>query len=209
MIDKITEALDDGIMWQEYSLTSQRPLIRWIIKYYFTSYLIVELGDLLLIGLKVTYLTGANSLHTTALPQLQNQPTVVFPGIDPWSIVVFNISYLYNVCQESVPILFADDTNLFYSGSSLDDLVRRINDELCNISTWLKVNKLSLNIKQTHYIIFHRKRAYFCTNQNRKWNRWWGKTNQVSRCCHRFKVILEKTYCTCFWKTVAKHWYDD
>ena len=68
------------------------------------------------------------------------------------------INDLYNVCQESVPILFADDTNLFYSGSSLDDLARRINDELCNISTWLKVNKLSLNIKKTHYIIIHRKK---------------------------------------------------
>ena len=68
------------------------------------------------------------------------------------------INDLYNVCQESVPILFADDTNLFYSGSSIDDLARRIIDELCNISTWLKVNKLSLNIKKTHIIIFHRKK---------------------------------------------------
>ena len=69
------------------------------------------------------------------------------------------INDLYNVCLESVPILFADDTNLFYSGSHIETLVRSINDELSNISTWLKTNKLSLNVKKTHYMIFHRKKA--------------------------------------------------
>ena len=69
------------------------------------------------------------------------------------------INDLYNVCLESVPILFADDTNLFYSGSNIETLVRSINDELSNISTWLKTNKLSLNVKKTHYMIFHRKKA--------------------------------------------------
>ena len=64
----------------------------------------------------------------------------------------------YNVFQESVPILFADDTNLFYSASTLENLESRINNELSNISIWLKVNKLSLNIKRTHYVIFHRKK---------------------------------------------------
>ena len=71
------------------------------------------------------------------------------------------INDLYNICQESVPILFADDINLFYSASNLANLESRINSELSNISTWLKVNKLSLNIKKTHYIIFHRKKEPF------------------------------------------------
>ena len=34
----------------------------------------------------------------------------------------------------------------------------QINDELCKISSWLEVNKLSLDIKKTHYIVFSRKR---------------------------------------------------
>ena len=66
------------------------------------------------------------------------------------------INDLYNVCHKSIPILFADDTNLFYI---LDDLVKNINDELENISLWLKVNKLSLNTKKTHFIVFKRSKA--------------------------------------------------
>ena len=58
------------------------------------------------------------------------------------------INDLYNVCSTSVPLLYTDDTNLFYKGKDIDTLVRGINFELGNISTWLKVNKLSLNVKK-------------------------------------------------------------
>ena len=44
-------------------------------------------------------------------------------------------------------ILFADDTNTFISDKCLDSLINRINIEITQISTWLKMNKLSLNIK--------------------------------------------------------------
>ena len=80
--------------------------------------------------------------------------------LGPLSFLIY-INDLYNVCQESVPILFADDTNLFYSASTLKNLESRINSELSNISSWLKVNKISLNIKKTHYITFHRKKKPF------------------------------------------------
>ena len=33
-----------------------------------------------------------------------------------------------------------------------------MNKELLNISNWLKANKLSLNVKKTHYMVFTRKR---------------------------------------------------
>lgn len=51
--------------------------------------------------------------------------------------------------------MFADDTNLFLSNSSLTDLINTVNQELNKISDWLKLNKLSLNINKTHYILFH------------------------------------------------------
>ena len=68
------------------------------------------------------------------------------------------INDLFNVCQHAMPILFADDTNLFLSGHNLDMMETIINQELKEISEWLKVNKLSLNIKKTHYMIFTTKR---------------------------------------------------
>ena len=45
----------------------------------------------------------------------------------------------------------------------LHELKSNINDELCKISAWLKVNKLSLDIKKTHYMIFTTKKSYICT----------------------------------------------
>ena len=54
-------------------------------------------------------------------------------------------------------ILFADDTNLFLHGISLSSLELRLNRELENLSTWFKVNMLSLNPKKTNYMIFTQK----------------------------------------------------
>ena len=72
--------------------------------------------------------------------------------------ILIYINDLFNVCQHAMPILFADDTNLFLSGHNLDMMDTIINQELKEISEWLKVNKLSLNIKKTHYMIFTTKR---------------------------------------------------
>ena len=38
----------------------------------------------------------------------------------------------------------------------MEDLVKTINGELENISLWLKINKLSLNIKKTHFVMFQK-----------------------------------------------------
>ena len=58
-------------------------------------------------------------------------------------------------CSEILSIiLFADDTNLFFNHKNLDTLQMTMNNELSNIASWLSANKLSLNIKKTHFIIF-------------------------------------------------------
>ena len=64
------------------------------------------------------------------------------------------IKDLHAVCKQSLPILFADDTNLFLSGKTLDDMEKLMNEDLIEIALWLKANKLSLNIKKTHYMLF-------------------------------------------------------
>ena len=56
-----------------------------------------------------------------------------------------------------MPIFFADDSNLFLEGNNLNAMQSRLNEELENISTWLKVNRLSLNIGKTQFMIFTRK----------------------------------------------------
>ena len=71
------------------------------------------------------------------------------------------INDLSDVCKCSLPILFADDTNLFHHGSDLSVIENAFNKELADISKWLKVNKLSLNVKKTHYMIFSRKKSNY------------------------------------------------
>ena len=45
--------------------------------------------------------------------------------------------------------LFADDTNIYYESESLDKLEKKVNKEL------RKLNRLSLNISKTNFVIFH------------------------------------------------------
>ena len=53
-----------------------------------------------------------------------------------------------------MPILFADDTNLFCTHHKLDILVNDINVELVKIFTWRRMNKLSLNIEKSNFMLF-------------------------------------------------------
>ena len=55
-------------------------------------------------------------------------------------------------------VLFADDTNLFLSHKNIHELQKNLNDELIKVDTWLKCNKLSLNINKTNFIIFRSNR---------------------------------------------------
>ena len=50
--------------------------------------------------------------------------------------------------------LFADDTNIYCESESLDQLQSVVNKELRKVKMWLEVNKLSLNIDKTNFIIF-------------------------------------------------------
>ena len=80
----------------------------------------------------------------------------------PFLFLIYN-NDLANTYKTSLPILFADDTNIFAPGKNKHELESKLNDELCRISAWLKVNKLSLNIKKTHYMIFTTNKLYTCT----------------------------------------------
>ena len=51
-------------------------------------------------------------------------------------------------------ILFADDSNLFYSHRDPATLLSTINSELNRVTDWIKANKLSLNLKKTYYMLF-------------------------------------------------------
>ena len=51
-------------------------------------------------------------------------------------------------------ILFADDSNIFFSHSNPTELVATVNRELSHVTDWIKANKLSLNVNKTNYMFF-------------------------------------------------------
>ena len=74
---------------------------------------------------------------------------------------------IHNASSKFHAILFADDTNWTSTLCSFDvnidsnsnslQLSTNINKELKNIQIWLEINKLSLNVKKTKFMIFHHK----------------------------------------------------
>ena len=68
--------------------------------------------------------------------------------------------YINDICYSSTSlyfILFADDTNVFYSGknATLVSIINTIHIELGNGATWLHANRLSLN--KCNFKIFRKK----------------------------------------------------
>ena len=73
------------------------------------------------------------------------------------SLFISYINDIGNVSDVAKLIMLADDTNIFLCSDSLKGLECFINNELTTFSSWFKLNKLSLNIKKTYYILFHSK----------------------------------------------------
>ena len=51
---------------------------------------------------------------------------------------------------------YADVTTLYLSGNSLDSVCQTMKSQLQLIDHWLQLNKISLNIAITHYMLFTR-----------------------------------------------------
>ena len=69
--------------------------------------------------------------------------------------LLFLIYILSNISKILKFYLFADDTNIYYESNSLNDIERTVKKELDKLYLWLNVNRLSLNIDKTNFIIFH------------------------------------------------------
>jgi hypothetical protein len=92
-------------------------------------------------------------------------------GVPQGSILgpLFFLLYVNDIVkasQEVLTILFADDTNIFKAGKNIDMMINSMNKELDNIVKWLRANKLSLNVKKTHYVIFKPGRTIVTPNAN-------------------------------------------
>ena len=68
------------------------------------------------------------------------------------------IIYINDIIHSSTVfrlIIFSDDTTLYTTLNTKEDINDILNDELVKINNWLKVNKLSLNVAKTKAMLFH------------------------------------------------------
>ena len=79
--------------------------------------------------------------------------------------------YVNDMCNVSNVldfILFADDTNIFFSHKNINYLEKTVNEELSKLNNWCVANKLSINFKKSICILFkpRQKRQKFDFNIN-------------------------------------------
>ena len=71
-----------------------------------------------------------------------------------WTVILPYINDMVNVSNIFKFIIFADDTNLFCTSKDIVSLSVTICNELMKLAKWFALNKLSLNISKTNYMIF-------------------------------------------------------
>ena len=49
--------------------------------------------------------------------------------------------------------MFADDTNIFYSGKDVNNMISIIENDMDLLNDWLKVNKLCVNVKKCNFMV--------------------------------------------------------
>ena len=65
------------------------------------------------------------------------------------------INDLPNISKVLNFYIFADETNIYFEAESPEKLETILNHELKELHTWLIVNRLSLNIDKTNFVVFH------------------------------------------------------
>ena len=94
-------------------------------------------------------------------PTIKTSLELVKCGVPQGSILAPMLFLLYvndlkNASSLLDPIMFADDTNLFYAHKDIHCMLSDVNKELTNINEWYVANKLSLNVEKTKYSFFHK-----------------------------------------------------
>lgn len=81
-------------------------------------------------------------------------------------LFIIYINDIANIPLTPDIILYADDTNVFFSGPDIDVLKSQANQWLENLSSWLSANRLNLNPKKTKYMVFRPRNKTYSSEKN-------------------------------------------
>ena len=102
-----------------------------------------------------------NRKHYVRVNNVSSDPRNLTYSVPQGSIigpVLFNL-YINDIVNSSKIlkyVLYADDTVLYFAHHSLDQLSYIVNCELKSVVSWLYCNKLTLNVKKTKCMLFHK-----------------------------------------------------
>ena len=104
-----------------------------------------------------SYLTDRK--QNTEVNNVVSEAETTLCGVPQGSVLgpLLFLLYINNIYKSSSLFafyLFADDTSIILANNNLKELESLVNRELGNVNEWLKVNKLSLNIKKSNFVIF-------------------------------------------------------
>ena len=117
--------------------------IRGIVLHWFTNYLCNR-----------KQYVSINNVNSNILPVAYKVSQGSILG--PLLFILF-INDITSISKLAELIIFADDINLYFKHANISELFVNVNNELQKISKWFKLNKLSLNIKKTNFIMFSNK----------------------------------------------------
>ena len=135
-LSKAFDTVDHNILFDKLAFYGVRGLpLDWLKNYFANRSQFVEYN-------------GISSSHST-----------ITCGVPQGSILgpLLFLIYINDICNVSTFIdlvLFADDTNMFFSHYDLNTLMSTVNSELNKLALWFHANKLTINIKKTNYILF-------------------------------------------------------
>jgi hypothetical protein len=156
LIDKIASAVDKGDLVLGVFLDFQKA--------FDTVNHQILLDKLYKLGIRGTALMLLkdylnNRQQCVSYVDVESDKSIITCGVPQGSILgpLLFLIYINDLIFASdllMPILFADDTNVFLTGNSIDGLTSAMNTELNKIVEWLKANRLSLNIGKTQCMVF-------------------------------------------------------